>query len=563
MTAAVDLAEYGKREFQASLPPGDRCVTLPVGLPELTLGYGVLTWMERELVVPSGPFAGSPFVATSQQALFLLWYYAVDKQGRWVFSRAVRRLAKGSGKTPFAAAMALAELLGPVRFGGFVHGVPGGCVGVPVRLPLVQVAATSEEQTGVTMRIVTGMAHKGSRLQRKYQLDPGKTFIDTPSGGRLRLLTSSAASAEGSESSFVIADEVEHWKPANGGVELWHTLRRNLAKTGSRMLETCNAWEPGVDSVAEASFDDWVAQEEGRLREGAGRTLYDARVAPSFTSLSDEPGEGEVSLTDGLKFVYEGSPWTDIEAIKSEVWSPSNPVSVSRRFYLNQPTVSESAWVEPGVWAALADSGRKLRKGEEVVLFFDGSKSGDNTALVGCCMSDGFVFTVDVWEPEESTGVVDVEDVQAAVDWVRAQFDVVGFFSDVREWESFAKLQWPREFEDSIIVPAQDHGKAASLVAWDMRSHGLEFATAAEMCRAEIEDGLFSHDGNFVTARHIANCRMAEQRGHITVKKESPKSSKKIDAAVCVIGARMVYRMVKEDPRYKKHVRAGGDWVVG
>jgi hypothetical protein len=563
VTAAVDLVEYGKREFQASLPPGDRCVTLPVGLPELTLGYGVLTWMERELVVPSGPFAGSPFVATPQQALFLLWYYAVDKQGRWVFSRAVRRLAKGSGKTPFAAAMALAELLGPVRFGGFVHGVPGGCVGVPVRLPLVQVAATSEEQTGVTMRIVTGMAHKGSRLQRKYQLDPGKTFIDTPSGGRLRLLTSSAASAEGSESSFVIADEVEHWKPANGGVELWHTLRRNLAKTGSRMLETCNAWEPGVDSVAEASFDDWVAQEEGRLRDGAGRTLYDARVAPSFTSLSDEPGEGEVSLTEGLKFVYEGSPWTDIEAIKSEVWSPSNPVSVSRRFYLNQPTVSESAWVEPGVWAALADPGRKLRKGEEVVLFFDGSKSGDNTALVGCCMSDGFVFTVDVWEPEEDTGLVDVDDVVSAVDWVRAQFDVVGFFSDVREWESFAKLQWPRDFEESIVVPAQDHGKAASLVAWDMRSHGLEFATAAEMCRAEIEDGLFHHDGNFVTARHVANCRMAEQRGHITVKKESPKSSKKIDAAVCVIGARMVYRMVKEDPRYKKRLRAGGEWIVG
>lgn len=563
MTAVVDLAEYGKREFQASLPPGDRCVTLPVGLPELTLGYGVLTWMERELVVPSGPFAGSPFVATPQQALFLLWYYAVDKQGRWVFSRAVRRLAKGSGKTPFAAAMALAELLGPVRFGGFVHGVPGGCVGVPVRLPLVQVAATSEEQTGVTMRIVTGMAHKGSRLQRKYQLDPGKTFIDTPSGGRLRLLTSSAASAEGSESSFVIADETEHWKPANGGVELWHTLRRNLAKTGSRMLETCNAWEPGVDSVAEASFDDWVAQEEGRLRDGAGRTLYDARVAPSFTSLSDEPGEGEVSLTEGLKFVYEGSPWTDIEAIKSEIWSPSNPVSVSRRFYLNQPTVSESAWVEPGVWAALADSERKLRKGEEVVLFFDGSKSGDNTALVGCCMSDGFVFTVDVWEPEEDTGLVDVDDVVSAVDWVRGQFDVVGFFSDVREWESFAKMQWPRDFEESIVVPAQDHGKAASLVAWDMRSHGLEFATAAEMCRAEIEDGLFHHDGNFVTARHIANCRMAEQRGHITVKKESPKSSKKIDAAVCVIGARMVYRMVKEDPRYKKRVRAGGEWIVG
>ena len=34
-----------------------------------------------------------------------------------------------------------------------------------------------------------------------------------------------------------------------------------------------------------------------------------------------------MSRRTGLKFVYEGSPWTDIEAIKSEEVGP-NPVSV-------------------------------------------------------------------------------------------------------------------------------------------------------------------------------------------------------------------------------------------
>ena len=58
------------------------------------------------------------------------------------------------------------------------------------------------------------------------------------------------------------------------------------------------------------------------------------------------------------------------------------------------------------------------------------------------------------------------EDVQAAVDWVQPSLDRGWvFFSDVREWESVAKVAVAEELEDLIIVPAQDHGKAASLVA--------------------------------------------------------------------------------------------------
>lgn len=561
METAAWLKQCNDRDVQALLPPRERTVTLPPGLPEFTLGYGALAWIEMNLKVPSGPMAGRPFEASMDQALFLIWFYAVDADGRWLYNRAARRLAKGSGKTPFAAAMALFELLGPARVETFDEDVPGGVVGMPVHLPLVQIAATSEQQTGVTMRVLRGMAHKRTQLARKYQLDTGKTYIETPEGGKIQLLTSSATSAEGFESSFVIADETEHWTPGVGGPDMAQTLRRNLAKTGNRMLETCNAWVPGRESVSEASFEDWCQQEEGNTVADQ-KLLYDARVAPHNTVLTDTPEPGEVSITDALKFVYEPMPWAAIEAMKQEIWSPSTPTSVSRRFYLNTPNAQEDAWVSLQEWAVLANPDRELVEGEEIVMFFDGSKSNDHTALVGCCMSDGYVFTVKVWEPERLTGVVNFKAVDSTVRSMREKFTVVAFWADVREWESFVKVSWPEVYEDDLILPAQAHGKAAAPIAWDMRSHGYDFAVATEMCKAEIEDGLFEHDGNWETSKHIGNCRMTERRGHITVKKESPKSPNKIDAAVCVIGARMVYRAVKASPEWEAHTGMSEDWMV-
>ena len=101
---------------------------------------------------------------------------------------------------------------------------------------------------------------------------------------------------------YCVLDESEHMRPANGGIDLARTISRNLAKTGSRGLETCNAWEPGAGSVAEETFDAWVAQEEGRTRGGA-RILYDARVAPPDTDLMDDeslrPGSRTPTVTAG------------------------------------------------------------------------------------------------------------------------------------------------------------------------------------------------------------------------------------------------------------------------
>jgi hypothetical protein len=417
-------------------------------------------------------------------------------------------------------------------------------VGKRVSMPLVQISAVSEEQTKHTMRMIRAFAPKGSRVVHDHGLDPGLTRYYSPDG-ELAVMTSSAKTAEGAEATMIIADETEWWLGGEGE-EFMATLEDNLAKSGSRMLETSNSWKPDAKSQAQATWEAWIKQEEDLAEFGRTKSdsliLYDAVVAPPDTDIADPQ-----SLRAALDFVYADCAWKtdrEIKAIMTRVWDRkrSRPDD-SKRKYLNWPVVSEDAWCDPQVWATRA-SARELLDGERIVLFFDGSKTHDATAAVGCCLEDGHVFTVGVWEPKDLVPV-DAEQIDNRITAAFDRFDVVAFFADVREWEGYVKTTWPDRWSDRLSVWAVPGGKLPEPIAWDMRSHSREFALAAEMTEAEIVDGTFTHDDDPIVARHMGNARRYETHwnGAISVKKETPNSPNKIDAAVCVIGARMVYRL--------------------
>ena len=463
--------------------------------------------------------------------------------------------------SPFAAALCLFELLGPCRFDGFDRHEPFGVRAKPMSMPLVQIVATSESQTANTIRMVRAFCQKKGPLARKYDLEVAKTFIDTPGGGKLQQMTSSAHSMEGGEVSFVVGDELEHWLPAQGGPAMLETIQQNAAKMGGRFMGTCNAWVPGEQSSAEAIFEAWCDQEDG-LTRGKTKILYDARIAPPNTVLKDEPEEGQVGLTKALEYVYEDCPWVNLESIKEQIWSPEYPESRSIRFFLNRPNAAEASWITLEEWTQLRKPDRKVKPGERIVMFFDGSKSNDHTALVGCCMEDGHIFKIGHWKPEKPLGVVNVAAVDAGVRKAFDTYNVVAFWADVREWESFTRTAWSEDFGDRLIVPAVRGGMSASPVAWDMRSHAYQFAEAAETAFTEIQQQTFTHDGDSALGEHVSNCRVNEFKGRWSVKKESPKSSKKIDLAVCMIGARMLYRHVKNSKEWADLTAPRGKWKV-
>jgi hypothetical protein len=115
--------------------------------------------------------------------------------------------------------------------------------------------------------------------------------------------------------------------------------------------------------------------------------------------------------------------------------------------------------------------------------------------------------------------------------------------------------EWPKRHADSLIVHAAPAARPPQPIAWDMRSHTVEFARAAEACQQEIVEGAFTHDGDSRTTRHVGNAHRHPTRGMVSISKESPDSPRKIDAAVCVIGVRMLRRMVVGSVEYQKLLR--------
>lgn len=532
-----------------AIAPRDRLVTLPSGVPELTLGWEAIHWATKYLKQPDGPDAGLRWEFTESQVRFLLWWYAVTESGRWLFYHGVRRYPKGAGKSPFAAVLAMVELLAPVRLDRFDSSKPGGCVGRRVAMPLVQIGASSHDQANVnTMRMVRALLPKNSRILRDYDVDAGKTIFHTPGGGQLMVITSSPTTEEGALVTFAILDQTESFTPTNGGVDLAEVMDRNVGKSGSRIIETSNAWEPGKETVAETTFDAWVAQEEGRLK-GKGRILYDARMAPPDIDFDDV-----ASIRKAVEFAYGDAYWADIEDIvENRILSPRTPLDVSKRYYLNWPESPEDAWTTQQKWARMADLEFRISDGDDIVMFFDGSRVEDATALVGCHVESGFVFTLGVWEPRGSR-YIPANEVHLAIQEAKERWHVCAFFADVKEWEESTKITWREWFEDSLDVWAVPGGRDPQPVAWDMRAHIAEFTYACEMVLSEINSPtrVFVHDGDSALGRHVTNARRRPNRWGVSIGKESPKSPNKIDACVCMIGARHARRLVLASKTYKE-----------
>jgi phage terminase large subunit-like protein len=87
----------------------------------------------------------------------------------------------------------------------------------------------------------------------------------------------------------------------------------------------------------------------------------------------------------------------------------------------------------------------------------------------------------------------------------------------------------------------------------------FDFTRAVELCEAEIREGAFTHDGDPRLARHVANARRRPNRYGQSIGKETPSSPKKIDAAVAMIGARMVRRLTLAAAPSRK--RSGRVWA--
>lgn len=473
-----------------------------------------------------------PFVPTREQAQFIVNFYALDPaSGKRRYRRGVLSRPKGWGKSPLLAAIACAEALADVVPDGWdERGQPVGRPWSSLRTPWVQLAATSEDQSRNSWAPLLEMLRGGPAVDEYPGLEPMESFVNLPKG-RIEAVTAAAASREGNRPVFCVLDQTESWTATNGGVKLAATLRRNLGKTGGSSVESPNAFIPGLGSVAEAS-----AEYAHRIFEGLARDdglLYDHQEAPPDTDLADRD-----SLLRGLAVAYGDSAqpvggWVDLDRLVAEIWDPATDPQDARAYYLGQITHASDAWVTKQQWDAAGDPLRVLADRDMVTLGFDGSVRDDSTALVVCRVSDGHLELLGCWEkPDGLAGdgwQVDRVAVDAAVAQAFDRFRVVGFYADPAFWQDTLD-RWATEFGAGLLVRAS---QARPLEWWTNRPKHMVDALE-RFHDAVVSQGL-THDGNSALTRHVLNARRRVTRSGITIAKENPSSSRKIDAAMAAV----------------------------
>lgn len=573
--------------------------------PRFTLGWQAIDWAEKYLLNDKG----EPWKFTNEQKRLILWWYEVDDRGVFVWRDGVIQRLKGWGKDPFAAVIALIELVGPCRFAGWAaRDMPEIKVkrGEPIAkenpVAWVQVVATAKAQTKNTMACFGWLI--SAPMKKKYRMQVNQQTIFSHGGNRrLEAVTSSPRVLEGNRPTFVIRNEPHHWIDSNEGHELADVCQRNLDKSpdgSARGLSITNAYDPSENSVAQVQRETWEAENNGlAIKTGL---FYDSVEGPPSLALNPpKPPKPEEMSDDEFDELYGemtkkwigsiisairgDATWLNVERITATVLDRRTSVSEKKRFWLNTITTAEDAWLaDDAIKAAVSEWAREQRiatnddseqpgwaqvlPDDEIVMFGDGSKSDDSTGLVGCRLSDGYVFQIGVWQkPPGKRGenwLAPRDDVDRRVHEAFARFNIKAFWFDpshtlndedaTRYWDTLID-EWMRTYADRLVKelwPVKS-GMRNHAVMFDMTSPERQqiFVSAAMTFVEELEKlndvdqfvPEFQICGTAALMKHMANARRAMSKFGITLMKENRESAKKIDLAVCAVGARMLRRI--------------------
>lgn len=538
-----------------------------------SLGWLACAWIEHLCVHGPGDVQGAAVALDDEFAGFILDAYALREDGRRLYDSALISRAKGRAKSELAGFTVLLEAFGPCRFAGWAAGgevehgpggfryeyEPGEPMGRRVTYPFIRVLATEEGQTGNTYDVVHYNLAEGF-LGEALELTGnavGLTRTFLPGGGEIRPSTAASSSKDGGKETFTVADET-HLYDTPELRRMYKTVDRNCRKRRDAqpwLLQTTTMFQPGADSVAEKTAERARLIAEGKSR--ATRLLFDHREAPPKVDLTDR-----AQIKAALAEVY--GPFADVMdldgIVENEFWNSEKDPEESRRYFFNQPTGTSDAWVTHPQWAALADPTKTVADGDPIAMFFDGSVTDDATGLVGCRIEDGHLFKIGVWErPQGAAGKdwrVDRNDVDRVVRQAFDRWGVVAFFGDPSYFESYVDA-WANDFGKQLIIEATT-GRYRHAVSWDMRGRNKEFTEATDRVLADIRAGDLSHDGGSELTRHVLNARRRPNRYGVAIAKENRESPKKIDLAVCAIGARMARRLVLASPKWAKRRKKTG-----
>lgn len=407
--------------------------------------------------------------------------------GRYRHRQALIGEARKNGKSGIGSTLGL---------GGLVLGPDGG---------EVYSCAADKQQAKVvfdTARRMVKMDPELSEILKVY-----RDVIEYPETGSIyRVLSAEAYTKEGLNPHLVLFDEV-HAQPSR---ELWDVMALAMGARVEPLLVGITTAGVRTDTTGQDSLCYGMYQYGTRVAEGE---IDD----PTFFMAWWEPRDPNADHRDPLTW-QEGNPGlgdlVDQEDLASAVLrTPENEFRTKR---CNQWVATTQAWFPTGLWESLSDP-RPVPDGEEVVLAFDGSFSGDSTGLTVHSMVDLHIDVAACWEkpPDTDGWRVNPDEVETVVRAAFERWQVRHCVYDPRIWQQlFERL-------------------AAEGYPVEAMPQGLAMIQAAQRFHDAAKDRQLTHSGDLRLARHIGNAVIKATPQGWRVQKETPNSPRKIDLAIC------------------------------
>lgn len=489
-----------------------------------SLGWTAIEWIERWVPHGPGDIQGRPFQLDSEEAKLLLRMYALDISGRRLFDEELWSRPKGRRKTDLAGALICFEALGPSRFERWGRG--RAPIGRKVTFPFIRVLATEEGQA-------TETAYNTARFQLESiaeshsgefsGLDVGLTRTFLPGGGEIRPCAAKGASKDGGKESFVVAEETHLYTTAELR-NMYATVKRNLTKrpmAEPHLLQCSTMFGPGQASVAE------MTHQAGQT--STPRLLVDHRQASSVPDFEDSDAV-RAALIDAYG---AAAGWVALDNIvATQFQDPRVDPADTIRYYLNRPVAVAGGWLPANLWNSRTNAGMVVPDGDVITIGFDGARTRDATALIGCHLETGWCWPIGVWEqPEDAVDgewEVPAAEVEVALANAMDRWNVVRMYADPPWWEMQVD-EWA--------------GRWPGPVFRFYTNRYQRMAAAVRATENAIRGGELTHDGSDVLSRHVDNAR----RRLTTVKdpdtdapmyvlaKEHHSSRRKMDAAVALV----------------------------
>lgn len=320
--------------------------------------------------------------------------------------------------------------------------------------------------------------------------------IEGPNDSIYRVLSADAELQQGLNPTFVIFDEV-HVQPNR---DLWDAMVLGMVRPGAMIV-----------GITTAGFD----------RTTLAWDLYERGKAGEFYFSWSEPTEPNGDWQDPTGWAQANPALGDfLPLLVLEEDVRVTPESPFRRFHLNQWTTTHSAWLPHGAWADRTEN-RAFDPKEPFAAFFDGSWSNDSTGIVACTLADHHLSVLGHFVPDAGLGHVDMEAIEKRIREVVAMPGCRALaFDPARFQDLFARLE----------------AEGFNVIDWPTNSLPRMVGACQEFYVAVIEKRL-THDGDARLESHISNAVLKEDRYGSRIVKESKTSPRKIDLAVCAVGA--------------------------